>query len=414
MNGSCRLGKSPWGEAPRILMPRHPHQLQLSNLTADMASQVTRTSKSVHEGFRNEIRWWEWRFLQWRQLGLVLAQLLGVLWFGAALGGAGFLLYWGQWQGVFVLVVGVLGLLWRLFLLLRELSRLAGTQRAEQRARSWSLWKSELDYDFRSKFFRNSQQLCEKSSRTPVTESSLYFALLNQWVQDCDKNDKCKPKAQFWPTRVIFVGDSDSTELELWERESKKSELSGVDGYVALSHRWGNPKEEEKKRWCTTRDNYQRRKGGFSVDGLPQTFKDAVQVTRALGKKCLWIDALCIIQTIQGEDDSDWKDEAGRMGQVFGSAHYTIAASSAMNWRKGFLERRHYRRFVQGPDERWTYTGGARADYTEDIGAACLNRRAWVLQERVLSRRTIHFTKRYVYWECGGKVRCENFKKLKP
>jgi len=253
-----------------------------------------------------------------------------------------------------------------------------------------------------------------KSSGTPVTESTLYFALLRQWLQNCDERHVCKPKAQFWPTRVIFVGDSDSTELELWETESKKSELSDVDGYVALSHRWGYPKEEEKKQFCTTRDNYQRRMRGFSMDDLPKTFKDAVQVTRALGKQCLWIDALCIIQTIQDEEDSDWKDEAGRMEQVFGSAYCTLAASSAMNWREGFLERKSTPRFVQDADERWTYVCDDIADYTEDIDAACLNRRAWVLQERVLSRRTIHFTKSLTYWECGKRVRCENFTKLKP
>ena len=41
-----------------------------------------------------------------------------------------------------------------------------------------------------------------------------------------------------------------------------------------------------------------------------------------------------------------------------------------------------------------------------------LNKRGWVLQERVLSRRIIHFTKKHTYWECGEGVRCENFTRM--
>ncbi|KAK4220428.1 hypothetical protein QBC38DRAFT_550681, partial [Podospora fimiseda] len=40
--------------------------------------------------------------------------------------------------------------------------------------------------------------------------------------------------------------------------------------------------------------------------------------------------------------------------------------------------------------------------------------RAWVLQERVLSRRTIHFTGSHVYYECEDGVTCEQLTKLKP
>jgi hypothetical protein len=215
------------------------------------------------------------------------------------------------------------------------------------------------------------------------------------------------------------VGDSDSTELELWETKPKNAELSNIDGYVALSHCWGRPTEEQKKQFCTTRENYDRRSKGFSMDDLPKTFKDAVQVTRALGKQLLWIDALCIVQAIEGADDSDWKIEVRYMEQVFGSAYCTIAASSAEDWTKGFLERKcttrfmRHPRFVQYSLRRWIGVRKNTADYTKYVDAARLNQRAWVLQERVLSRRTIHFTERHTYWECGDGVRCENFTKLK-
>lgn len=84
--------------------------------------------------------------------------------------------------------------------------------------------------------------------------------------------------------------------------------------YIALSHRWGEPTPEQKERYCTTKRNYKDRlKNGISLKSLPQTFQDAVKVTRALGQWFLWIDALCIVQ----EDKEDWDKESQNMEQVF-------------------------------------------------------------------------------------------------
>jgi hypothetical protein len=47
-------------------------------------------------------------------------------------------------------------------------------------------------------------------------------------------------------------------------------------------------------------------------------------------------------------------------------------------------------------------------NFDRDLEEGELNQRAWVLQERALSPRTIHFTAGQTYWECGSVIRCES------
>ncbi|EXK23779.1 hypothetical protein FOMG_19461 [Fusarium oxysporum f. sp. melonis 26406] len=204
----------------------------------------------------------------------------------------------------------------------------------------------------------------------------------------------------FWPKRVIFVDDPNK--LILVEKQ-----LQGED-YLVLSHCWGRPTEAEKKRFCTTRENHQDRLQGFTYDELPKTFQDAVRVTRLLRKQYLWIDALCIIQG----PDGDWDSEARTMEDVFACAYCTIAASSARGWGDGFLKPNLDSSGIGLQDIPSTLT--CDCDFEKDVDEGPLMKRAWVLQERVLSRRIIHFAATHTYWECGDGVRCEQFTKLEP
>lgn len=70
---------------------------------------------------------------------------------------------------------------------------------------------------------------------------------------------------------------------------------------------------------------------GFPVTELPQTFQDAISVTRELGQRYRWIDSLCIIQGKGG----DWATKATKMEAVFKNAYYTIAATSTEDSTKG-------------------------------------------------------------------------------
>ena len=206
------------------------------------------------------------------------------------------------------------------------------------------------------------------------------------------------------PTRVVDVGDKESSNIRLF------CDTRGKTGkYLALSHRWGSPAQNRK--FCTEKNNIKRYEEGVSIVDLPNTFRDAIHVTRCLGVQYLWIDSLCIIQ----DDAKDWEEESKRMEQVYSSAYATIAASCASGTDDGFLKPRISRQCVTktNPASGSTfYLCNAIDNFDNDVEHGELNKRGWILQERALSRRTIYFTEKQTYWECGEGVRCETLTKM--
>jgi hypothetical protein len=207
------------------------------------------------------------------------------------------------------------------------------------------------------------------------------------------------------PSRLLDVGPPKTNILRLC-CSTKNKTLK----FVALSHCWGMLTEEGTPKFCTTDDNIKARRNGFDVSELPKTFRDAVRVAQNLGIQYLWIDSLCIIQGNQ----KDWKSEAKRMQDVYAGAYLTIAATSAVDSNAGFLERtvRSEYLHIQDTSGRQFFVCTEVDDFDNDVENAPLNKRAWVLQERVLSRRTIHFSANQVYFECGDGVCCESFTTL--
>lgn len=182
-----------------------------------------------------------------------------------------------------------------------------------------------------------------------------------------------------------------------------------TDRYVVLSHRWG---EEGRKphSFKTLTSNLQSFEGRIDFSELPQTFQDAVIVTRELGVRLLWIDSLCIIQ----DSERDWVAESAKMDKVFNSAYCTIAASRAGSTTEGFLGMREERTTVEitKPGSVSFYVSEMIDNFRGDIEEGKLNQRGWVLQERALSRRTIYFSERQIYWECRVGVRCETLGRI--
>jgi hypothetical protein len=242
--------------------------------------------------------------------------------------------------------------------------------------------------------------------KLPEAGSLSHISILSEWIRICDHTHQCcREDATSLPTRLIDVGANNGITVRLCcETQDQGNSVR----YIALSHRWG-PKTQNM--FCTYKENLKKFKESIILADLPQTFQDAIRITRGLGIQYLWIDSLCIIQ----DDALDWDREAKLMERVFSSAYVTIAASCATGIWDGFLKARLERQYVTMAMENGTpyYLCDTIDDFRRDVDESELNTRGWVLQERVLSRRTIYFTDRQSYWECGDGIRCETLTRSK-
>lgn len=240
-------------------------------------------------------------------------------------------------------------------------------------------------------------------------KSPLRFALLHEWLQWCDKSHpQCNQRDEKkLPTRLLYVGDPGNPDYN-------PNALKLVPGghivgkkYIALSYCWAEI--DSKNDFRTTKENKDEREKEFFFSKLPRTLQDAIEVARRLGVQYLWIDALCIVQGEGG----DWGLESKRMEDVYTSAYCTIAATSASGSYAGFLARNIEHVYIEDDSGRRVYIGTDIADFDKEVEEAPLNKRAWVVQERLLSCRTIHFGAHQMYWECGEGIYCEDLTQLK-
>jgi hypothetical protein len=151
-----------------------------------------------------------------------------------------------------------------------------------------------------------------------------------RWLQDCEGSHECSRYRRAitkLPTRVLDLGEDPQPQdpIKLFETE-------GIEGtYMTLSHCWG-----PAHFITTTEATIERRIAGIPLADLPQTFKDAVSLTRNLKIRYLWIDSLCTKQL----DKDDWEIEAGKMGSVYSQSFLNIAATSSAEGSGGCFKER--------------------------------------------------------------------------
>jgi hypothetical protein len=177
--------------------------------------------------------------------------------------------------------------------------------------------------------------------------------------------------------------------------------------YATLSHFWGV--DTGMRLLKLTASSLQIMYQGIPLDHLPRTFKDAIDVAQRMDVSYLWVDSLCIVQ----DSREDWSHEASCMPAVFRGSRLNIAATSANDSSEGcFFDRpEHFacQADIHMKDHVSTFDLVPEGYISQTLRQGPLLDRAWILQERLLSPRSLHFTKSELYWECNQFTASETF-----
>ena len=242
--------------------------------------------------------------------------------------------------------------------------------------------------------------------------------MARRWLDTCLSDHTCikndAPNQR--PTRLLDLQGSDIAKQAKLVITATTT-LSNAP-YITLSHCWGAAKTIK-----LLIGNEKDLRSGFPIDSLPTTYKDAIQITRSLGIRYLWIDSLCIIQ----DSSDDWLREAAMMDTVYARSFCNIAALDAADSNGGcFFERDptqvgidtvEVHHPAEGMSQRYRVL--IEANWDEALGRSPLYNRAWVLQERALPPRTLLYGRKQIYWECRNHAASEGFpnglpERLKP
>jgi hypothetical protein len=174
---------------------------------------------------------------------------------------------------------------------------------------------------------------------------------------------------------------------------------------MTLSHCWGTVEILKRQR-----QNLKSFYDLIPFDALPKTFKDAIEVTKSLRTRYLWIDSLCIIQ----DSTDDWQKEAAVMHLLYQNAYCNIAATGAKDGSYGCFFERNPNTFnatvvrllwKMAESKLFAVVQQTRI-LQKRISDSPLLRRAWVLQERLLAQRVVHFVQDQVFFECREHLMC--------
>jgi hypothetical protein len=247
--------------------------------------------------------------------------------------------------------------------------------------------------------------------RQTTLEASKQF-LRENYYSCITEHEQCRPESTFLPKRVIDISKN---------RYRLVEPARGTKGlYATLSYSWG-----DKGFAMATSGSYEALKQGFNGGTLPVAFRDAAAMAQSLDIRYLWIDTLCIIQ----DSIMDWEEESPKMGEIFGGAAITIAASSSPHPDHTLFETREPR---YQEIELYNETKGGSADIVfkarrkiargihaktgriMDTEMDPLEKRAWGLQEKMLSTRLIAFTGAELQWTCRTLKSCECHQNPQP
>ncbi|KAI5923692.1 HET-domain-containing protein [Camillea tinctor] len=223
------------------------------------------------------------------------------------------------------------------------------------------------------------------------------------WLDDCRQNHQCAIPSTFYPTRLIDVGDPLHPRLV----ESATHMGAGPDaaakaqGYVTLSYVWGTT-----QTYVLTRSTLRAKLARLEGPKLPCAVAEALAVTRRLGFRYLWIDALCIVQ----DSAADKLRELPQMAQIYQHSALTICAARSAAASESFLAPPDPPVFRVPPFRVTAGAGfgtlslGFREEQQHTGPRDPIDSRGWTLQEWALAACRVRFSSRGVRWTCNKLV----------
>ncbi|KAF9254596.1 HET-domain-containing protein [Marasmius fiardii PR-910] len=214
-------------------------------------------------------------------------------------------------------------------------------------------------------------------------------------ITDCIRDhEHChRPCTTTLPTRVIDCSDPKNLRLHLGANVHAQ--------YLALSYVWG---ESQPHRTTTKNlDMYLKR---INHTLLPQTILDAIEITRALNVRYLWVDALCILQ----DSEPDKAREIAQMRAIYSNAYLTLTAASAQRVSEGFLQDRTAPSHTDVslpflcPDGKLGSMVLTPVWGQYDGSLESVNNRAWCLEERLLSPRVLIYASHTLQFQCQTSI----------
>ncbi|KAF5676552.1 hypothetical protein FHETE_2048 [Fusarium heterosporum] len=183
-------------------------------------------------------------------------------------------------------------------------------------------------------------------------------------------------------------------------------EKTSLERYIALSYVWG-----AVSNFRLTMANRPALLVPGSVEKvghlIPDTIRDAIELTRRLGCRYLWVDALCLLQN----DAEDLQLGVNAMDLVYERAWLTVIAGCGHDANSGLPGLRDgTRKFYQNTSaicpgvEMGIVTGMDGL-----LKTSVYDTRAWTFQEQVLSRRVLYFLDDRVFYRCRAAEHAEHF-----
>lgn len=232
------------------------------------------------------------------------------------------------------------------------------------------------------------------------TGSEAPTIMAKAWLGSClREHSSCRKEEDVsWrnPTRLIHIGLESDQPAKLIELKNETQQIE----YITLSHSWGDADilKLERNSICAMKNH-------IGTASLPAKFRDALDITRRLGYRYIWIDSLCIIQ----DSLEDWEHEAVLMSEVYSNAICNIAAVGVDSNAGCYVMRNPlslltcalYGGYPTSRNDLFLFVPQDYYYQNGDLLTKPFFSRGWIFQERFLSKRTIFFGAKELAWECN-------------